>query len=76
MNGRKIIAAELSGDIVVVNNRGTPQRDNDLSVFIKTGPLLYEEKNHLITTTDVIHLVDGKSKPKPMEIWAKVWRWS
>ena len=43
VNGRKIVGAELNGDIEVINNRRTPQRDDDLELSIKTGPLYYEE---------------------------------
>ena len=67
VNGRKVIAAELMGDIRVVNNRGTPEREDDLCVFINNGPLLYEESTHLIKTHDLVHLVDGKSRP-PMDV--------
>ena len=48
-NVRKITGAELSSDIYIINNRCTPQRDDDLSLFTQ-GPLYYEESLHRIWT--------------------------
>jgi hypothetical protein len=64
---RKITGAELSGDIYIINNRSTPQRDDDLSLFTQ-GPLYYEESLHRIWTAAVVRVTDLQSKPKPMVI--------
>jgi lipopolysaccharide export system protein LptA len=66
-NARKITGAELSGDIYIINNRSTPQRDDDLSLFTQ-GPLYYEESRHLIWTAAVVKVTDPQSKPNPMVI--------
>jgi lipopolysaccharide export system protein LptA len=71
INGRKVVEAELTGDIEIVNNRRTQERTDDLSVTIKTGPLYYNESRHLIWTHDVVHLIDLQSKPDPIQIWGK-----
>jgi lipopolysaccharide export system protein LptA len=75
LNGRKIVKAELFGDphspIVIVNNRRTALRDDDLTVTITTGPLYYFEKNQLIRTNDVVHLMDGQLTPPKADIVAK-----
>jgi hypothetical protein len=69
---RKIVAGELRGDIYLINNRRTPQRDDDISVFTR-GPLFYQEArnqeafNRIWTDADV-KLVDLLSKPEPMTI--------
>jgi lipopolysaccharide export system protein LptA len=67
MSGRKIIGGELRGDIYVMNNRSTPQRDDDICLFTQ-GPLYYEESRHLIWTEKTVRLTDPQSKPKPMTI--------
>jgi lipopolysaccharide export system protein LptA len=64
---RKITAGELSGDIKIINNRHTPQRDDDLSLFTQ-GPLFYDESLHRVWTGAVVQVMDLESKPKPMEI--------
>jgi lipopolysaccharide export system protein LptA len=66
-SARKITAAELSGDIYIINNRRTPQRDDDLSLFTQ-GPLYYEESLHRVWTGAVVRVTDLQSKPKPMVI--------
>jgi lipopolysaccharide export system protein LptA len=71
INGRKITGAELTGNIEVVNNRRTARRDDDLELFVKTGPVYYREETHLIYTHDEVHLTDRGSKPKPHEVWGK-----
>jgi lipopolysaccharide export system protein LptA len=71
ISGRKLTLAELNGDIEIVNNRRTPERDDDLSVFIPGGPLYYNEAQHKIWTNGSIHLIDHQSKPKPHDIRGK-----
>jgi hypothetical protein len=81
VNGRKIVGAELIDKIEVVNKRRplhpdiTPrdnlQRTDDIWVYIANGPLYFDDKTHLIKTNDIVHLIDGRSKPKPMEIWGR-----
>lgn len=69
--GRKLVGAEFSGNIQITNNRATPERDDDLCIFIGAGPVFYQESDHLIWTKDTIHLTDHSSKPKPMEVRGK-----
>jgi lipopolysaccharide export system protein LptA len=71
ISGRKLVEAELNGEIEIVNNRRTAQRDDDLTVYIQAGPLRYKEAEHLIRTGDVVHLIDHGSKPKPHDICGK-----
>jgi hypothetical protein len=71
INGRKIVGAEISGNIRVTNNRKTPDPTDDLVMHIGTGPLYYLESTHLIWTHDTVHIQDFQSKPKPMDVWGK-----
>jgi hypothetical protein len=65
----KIVAAELKEDVVIVNNRRTPEQQDDL--FLSTqGRLYYEESKHLIYTPDEVRLQDSQSKPQPTNITA------
>ena len=68
---RKIIAAELRNNIILVNNRRTPARDDDLIIIMKHGPLFYDEARHRVSTPDVVDLEDKQSKPKPITIQGK-----
>jgi len=67
MNNRKIVGAELRDNIYLINNRRTPQRDDDISLFTQ-GPLYYQEQLHLIWTDKTVRLIDLQSKPNPMTI--------
>jgi lipopolysaccharide export system protein LptA len=70
MGRAKIVAAELRKDIVIVNNRRTPQREDDLFLYTH-GPLYYEESKHLIYTQAEVKLEDSQSKPEPTKITAE-----
>jgi lipopolysaccharide export system protein LptA len=70
MANRKITGGQLSGDIKIINNRHTPQRDDDLSLFTQ-GPLYYEESMHRVWTGADVEMIDLQSKPKPMNIRGK-----
>jgi lipopolysaccharide export system protein LptA len=69
MGRRKIIGGELNSNIYVMNNRRTPQRDDDISLFTH-GPLYYQESMNLIWTDrkSVVRVTDPQSKPKPTTI--------
>jgi lipopolysaccharide export system protein LptA len=71
LNGRKVVEAQLFGNIVIVNNRRTALRDDDLSVTIDTGPLVYLETKQIIRTSDHVHLRDGQLNPPKADIVAK-----
>jgi hypothetical protein len=62
-SSRRIVAAELIDEIEIVNNHWTAQRDDDLHLSIKKGPLFYDEAKHLIWTDDEVHVVDDKDQP-------------
>jgi lipopolysaccharide export system protein LptA len=69
----KVIAVELCGPsgIKIVNNRGTPERHDDLELYIaEKGRLFYEESRNLIWTNDCIVLKDTKTQPLPTQITA------
>ena len=65
---RRIVAAELSDNIEIVNNHRTPQRDDDLHLNILKGPLYFDEAKRLIWTDDDVHVEDDQSKPRPDEV--------
>jgi hypothetical protein len=62
-SSRRIVAAELIDEIEIVNNHWTAQRDDDLHLSIKKGPLYYDEAKHLIWTADEVHVEDDKDQP-------------
>ena len=61
----------LNQDIEIANNRRTPDRGDDLILYIANGPLRYAEKDQTIVTDDTVHMIDLQSKPKPVEVWGK-----
>jgi lipopolysaccharide export system protein LptA len=67
MGKHKIAMAELSGYVDVINNRRTPERDDDLNVFTQ-GPVFYKDDDHHIWTSADVKLKDLQSKPDPMVI--------
>jgi hypothetical protein len=70
MSNRKIVGGELRNNIHIINNRGTPQKNDDITIWIQNGPVFYEEKGRLIWTKDHVTLEDWKSKPEPTRIQA------
>jgi lipopolysaccharide export system protein LptA len=65
----KIVAAELVGNVQISNNRGTPDRTDDLYMSTE-GPVYYDEPKHLIFTKKPVRLEDSQEKPQPMIITA------
>lgn len=84
MSNRKITGATLvqdreraqeserrgyEGGVLIVNNRRTSQRDDDMSLFTP-GPVYYQENLHRIWTAEVVKITDLSSKPNPTVITA------
>ena len=67
-SSRKIVGAELRGDITVVNNRRSLEKDDDLMVRIAQRPLFYSESRNLIWSDGVVHLIDTQSRPHPTRV--------
>jgi hypothetical protein len=63
----KVTGGTLETDIIVINNRRTPQRDDDISVYTP-GPLFYSESLHRIFTDRAVRLVDPGNRPNPTNI--------
>jgi lipopolysaccharide export system protein LptA len=55
------------GGVVIVNNRRTPQRDDDLTLYTP-GPVFYQESSHMIWTQEAVKIIDEQSKPKPTRV--------
>lgn len=60
---------EGGGTVTIVNNRRSPQRDDDLSLTTP-GPVFYDERIRKIWTDQPVKLIDLQSKPKPTEVTA------
>ena len=63
LGGRRIVAAELTDQIKIVNNHGTEDRTKHLHMNIDKGPLYYDEAKRLIWTEDNVHLEDDEKQP-------------
>ena len=69
----KITQVELrsASGIHIINNRRTPEKNDDIELFIRNGPLYYDEVKKLIWTDDFVSLLDIKTDPDPTKILAK-----
>jgi lipopolysaccharide export system protein LptA len=70
MGNRKIIGGELIGDVTLIHNRRTPEKNDDLSLRTP-GPVYYNESQHRIWTDKVVMLEDTQSKPRPTKVNAE-----
>jgi hypothetical protein len=81
LSNRKVTKVELRGrDIILVNNRRSPHKSDDLEVRISRGltrpdedakaTLVYDELRDLIWSDDLVKLLDIQSQPHPTEITA------
>jgi hypothetical protein len=70
IGNRKIVGAVLNRDIQVVNNRRTPERTDDLSLYT-VGPMVFDDAKHLICTGTEVKLIDTKTQPQPTSITAR-----
>jgi lipopolysaccharide export system protein LptA len=71
IGSRKIVEAEIQGNIEIRNNRRRIERDQDIHVSIQHGPLYYKESTHRVWTEDNVRVEDFKSKPQPHIITGK-----
>jgi hypothetical protein len=71
IGNRKIVGATLDKDVLIVNNRRTPQLDDDISISTP-GPLHYAEGRRLIYADPEtpIRILDPSTKPNPTSITA------
>ncbi len=59
----------LEGGVCIVNNRRTPERDDDMTLRTP-GPVFFQEKLNQIWTREVVKIIDEQSKPNPTEVTA------
>jgi hypothetical protein len=88
LSSRKVTKVELVGrDIILINNRKTPKKGDDLEVRLSSNPelhprktepemvgkarLVYDEMRNLIWSDDHVKLLDTKDQPNPTEIKAR-----
>ena len=67
MESRKIVGGELTGDIKIINNRGTKGHTDDVSL-VSQGTLYYDEALHQVWTKEPVRILDLRSKPQPTTI--------
>jgi hypothetical protein len=70
IGNRKIIGGELRGTIVINNNRGTAQKNDDIQLTVCGKPMFYDELKHKVWTEGAVKLLDTLSRPNPTEITA------
>jgi lipopolysaccharide export system protein LptA len=71
VGNRKIIGAELKGTIVIVNNRRTRQKTDDIEVRVDEKPLYYDDKLNKVWTDGYVQLLDTLTHPHPTTIRGK-----
>ncbi len=60
LTSRRVIAIELRGSsgVTIVNNRRTPEKNDDIEVTIKSAPVYYEERTNKIWSEGFVKLLD------------------
>ena len=73
MANRKVTAVELRDHrgVVLINNRGSAVKSDDIEVRINEGPLLYEDRRNLIWTDGIVQLLDQQTQPHPTKVTAR-----
>ncbi len=71
VGNRKIIGAEVKGNIVIVNNRRTKQKTDDIEVRVDNKPLYYDDKQNKVWTEGHVQLLDTLTRPHPTTIRGK-----
>src|SRR5262249_62081477 len=71
---RRVVGIELRGagvqDIIIKNNRSTPELADDVELKITQAPLFYDEKKNLIWTDGAVQVLDLQTMPDPTRITA------
>jgi lipopolysaccharide export system protein LptA len=68
MGKYRIIAGQIAGNVRIVNNRRTLNRDDDICLDVVKGPLYYNQATQKIWTDDFVRLVDGPGRPEHNDI--------
>jgi lipopolysaccharide export system protein LptA len=55
------VQGESGGGITLINNRRSPKRDDDLTLFTP-GPIYYQESLHRLWTAEAVHIIDLQNK--------------
>jgi hypothetical protein len=71
IGSRKIVGAELKGDIILTNNRRTAQKMDDIEVRVDHEPLFYDDKLNKVWTAGHVQLLDMQTRPDPTKILGK-----
>jgi hypothetical protein len=66
--GVKICGAELRGHILIINNRHSEEKSDDLDIIVDNEPLFYEESTAKIWTNGFVKLLDKQTHPHPTSI--------
>ena len=67
LTSRHIIGVELRGaeGVNIVNNRRTPEKNDDVEISIKLAPVYYEERTNKIWTEGFVKLLDTVLAARP-----------
>jgi hypothetical protein len=68
MGKSKITGTELQGHIVIINNRHTEEKHDDLEVLVWDKPLYYDDRAGKIWTDGVVSLLDKQTRPEHTKI--------
>jgi lipopolysaccharide export system protein LptA len=64
IGSRKIVGAEIKGHIIIINNRRTPQKMDDIEVRVDNEPMYYDEKLSKIWSAGHVQLLDMQTQPE------------
>jgi hypothetical protein len=68
----KVVAVELGGarGVKLTTNRKSPEKSDDLELYVTEGKLFFEDARHLIWSNGYVKLLDTQSQPLPTQVTA------
>lgn len=73
LSNRKIVGVELKGNrgVTLVNNRRTPEKNDDIELLITHDSLYFDERRNLVWTDGYVQLLDTQTQPHPTKVTAR-----
>jgi len=76
LSNRRIVGVELrttnaKQGVLIINNRGTLEKNDDVDLRITNGPLFFDDNKSLVWTNGYVQVMDNGTQPEPTTVRAK-----
>src|SRR5262249_22889335 len=73
LSNRRIVGVELraKNGVLIINNRGTVEKNDDIELRITNGPLFFDDNKNLVWTDGFVQVLDIGTQPHPTKVTAK-----